>query len=78
MNSKNKEALWKQILDRLTLTEDDQALFAGESLLSLTVTTAQPLARKKPSRSRSFWQRNSENRSGSRNRKWMPGWWAAY
>ena len=44
MNSKNKEALWKQILDRLTLTEDDQALFAGESLLSLTVTTAQPLA----------------------------------
>lgn len=44
MNSKNKEALWKQILDRLTVTKDDRALFAGESVLPLTVTTAQPLA----------------------------------
>ena len=32
MNSKNKEALWKQILDRVTLTEEDQALFAGQEL----------------------------------------------
>lgn len=30
MNSKSKEALWKQILDRLTLTEEDQTLFEGE------------------------------------------------
>ena len=44
INSKNKEALWKQILDRLTVTKDDRALFAGESVLPLTVTTAQPLA----------------------------------
>ena len=36
MNSKNKEALWKQILDRLTVTKDDRALFAGESVLPLT------------------------------------------
>ena len=43
MNSKNKEALWKQILDRVTLTEDDQALFAGQELLPVTVTTARPL-----------------------------------
>ena len=43
MNSKNKEALWKQILDRVTLTEEDQALFAGQELLPVTVTTARPL-----------------------------------
>lgn len=44
MNSKSKEALWKQILDRLTLTEEDQTLFEGEDLLPVTVTTARPLA----------------------------------
>lgn len=43
MNSKSKEALWKQILDRLTLTQEDQTLFEGEDLLPVTVTTARPL-----------------------------------
>lgn len=43
MNSKSKEALWKQILDRLTLTQEDQTLFEGENLLPVTVTTARPL-----------------------------------
>lgn len=43
MNSKSKEVLWKQILDRLTLTQEDQTLFEGEDLLPVTVTTARPL-----------------------------------
>ena len=41
MNSKNKEALWKQILDRLTVTKDDRAIFAGKSFMNLTMHTAQ-------------------------------------
>lgn len=44
MNSENKAALWKQILDRVTLTDDDKALFEGQSILPLTVSTAQPLS----------------------------------
>ena len=43
MNSKSKEALWKQILERVTLTQDDETLFEGEDILTLTVTTARPL-----------------------------------
>ena len=44
MNSENKAALWKQILDRVTLTDDDKALFERQSILPLTVSTAQPLS----------------------------------
>lgn len=43
MNAEENKALWKQILDRLTLTKDDLALFKGQDVLSLTVTTARPL-----------------------------------
>ncbi len=43
MNGEQNKALWKQILDRLTLTKDDLALFEGQAILSLTVTTARPL-----------------------------------
>lgn len=43
MNSENKAALWKQILDRLMITDEDRALFAGEDVLPLTLSTAHPL-----------------------------------
>jgi len=43
MNSENKAALWKQILERLTVTEDDKTLFAGEQVLPLDISTARPL-----------------------------------
>ncbi len=43
MESTNRNKLWKQILDRLNLTDDDRKLFPAGPDLPVSITTARPL-----------------------------------